>query len=103
MDMKELYEDEVSLRLKGLDAQMQEIAERVDSASADIQAEVSERLQTLKTQRNELQDQFVELQEASDAAWNELRNGFDTALTEFTDALIGAHTQFEIEGEQQIA
>jgi DNA repair exonuclease SbcCD ATPase subunit len=103
MGMKELYEAEVKVRLEELDAQIQEMAESADKAGAAVQAESTQQLEALKTQRNQLQEQYAELHDASVDAWTELRNGFDQALADFTDAVHNARSQFKQPEKQQTA
>jgi len=95
MNMKETYETEVKARMKSLDAQIDDMAARMDKAGADVQAEYESRLEDIRRRREELQARFTELQASSDAAWSTLRNGFDEALTVFTDSVSEARAQFQ--------
>ncbi|NJN84646.1 MAG: hypothetical protein HC802_21740 [Caldilineaceae bacterium] len=103
MGAKETYQAEVKARVKKLDAQIQEMAGKLDKASSDTQAEYRRQVNALKERRSMLQDRLTELQEASDAAWSDLRSGVDEAMTALSDAIADAQAQFSQDKTPQAA
>lgn len=94
MSVKESYEVEVKARLEGLNAQIETMAEELDQVSSEVKSEYKDRIELLRNRRQELQEQLQNIQATSDAAWMQLREGLDEALTMFSEAVEDARDEF---------
>ncbi len=103
MELRETYETQVKARMKALDAQIADLTARLDESTDQMQDEYRSRLTELKSQRDEAQRKVGDLQNASDAAWQDLRAGVELAMTALTDAVESARTRFSSENEPHVA
>ena len=103
MGVKETYENDIKTRLTALDAQITDLAGKIDNAGGDAQVEYRQTLTRLKRKREEIQTRFVALENAGESAWSELSSGFNEALAVFSQSVDDAQTRFKAEHKEMTA
>jgi uncharacterized coiled-coil DUF342 family protein len=69
---------------------------RADQAGAEAKIEYRNRIEDLRQKKEALQTKLSELQNASDAAWKDLKAGTERAAADLKDAVQSALSKFKI-------
>jgi len=93
------YQQAMQDRLAELDAKIESLKEKAETASQDANDDArkkyEEAMAALKEKRDVMQDEFGQLKDASSDAWHEIASGVDSAWTELSDAFSNASEHFE--------
>jgi hypothetical protein len=68
---------------------------RADQAEAEAKIEYQNRIEDLRQKKEALQAKLTELQNASDAAWKDIKVGAEKAAGDLKDALQSALAKFK--------
>ena len=91
---KQEYQEKAQAQLDRLNAQIDEFKLQAKLAQADAKVEYKEKLELLHKKRDEVQLQLKQLQQSSDRAWTEMKQGFEAAWTELNTAWKNAQSKF---------
>jgi uncharacterized coiled-coil DUF342 family protein len=95
MSVKETYETQVKSRMYELDSQIEELAAQIDRQAGDAKAESQKQLAALKAQRDQVNQRLKKVQDASGAAWEDLRKGADEAINSLAASLHKVRGRFD--------
>ena len=88
------YREYLTTELVKLDSKIDVMAANVKQASAEIQADYESRLNELKEQRQTLDHQLNEVQQASESAFETLKSGLETTWRDLTNTFHSMHDDF---------
>jgi len=94
MERKDAYSKKVQAQLDEWDAEIDKLKARARLAEADAQLEIQKQLETLGRKRKEAGDKLAELRTASDDAWEEIKEGLESAKDSLGNALKSAGAKF---------
>ena len=83
---KELYEQKMRARLEEWKAELDKLKAQARGTSADTQLEVNRRIEKLETAIKEGETRLAALAEASDDAWESIKEGVDAAWETLSSA-----------------
>ncbi|MCF7885797.1 MAG: coiled coil domain-containing protein [Candidatus Marinimicrobia bacterium] len=95
MSDREKYIDKMAKKLKEWDAEIRKLETRVEKAQTDAEAEFYERIEELKSKRAEVEEHLEKLQDASNEAWQEIRNGFEQSWKTLNKSFKKARNKFK--------
>jgi hypothetical protein len=95
MDEREAYTEQARARLNELEAQIDLLQAKAESATADAKAEYLDTVKDLRSRGRELKEKIDDLAAAGEEAWSALRNGIDTAAGDLTQSLDKARHMIE--------
>ncbi|MDK3018450.1 sll1863 family stress response protein [Pseudodonghicola flavimaris] len=88
------YIDKAQARLKQIDAEIARLGARVEEAEADARIEAQQALDEARSKRREIDQQIARLRDSSGAAWEDIRDGLDSAWDQMSGALRQAADRF---------
>jgi len=92
MDSKTAYVEKLSAQLVELDRQLDALSYRADNAPAELKVGYSREIELLQQQRQTVELKLQKIGTASDAAWQEMKEGGDAAWdevrTDLHDAIV---------------
>jgi poly(hydroxyalkanoate) granule-associated protein len=91
---KESYQKKLETQLKDWDAQIDQLTAKAKKAKGDAQLKVQGEIDSLRSQRAALQNQFDELRNRGEEAWEDLKEGVEKAWSDINDALGKAANHF---------
>lgn len=94
MSIEQPYQKEFEARLEKLDAQIVQMRAQADQANADVKIKYHEQLRDLSTQKEALTQRVEAFKSSSEAAWENVTDGFEAAYTELQTAFEKAVAQF---------
>lgn len=95
MTTKQVYQQEIEAKLDLLDAQIAEMQAKADLASAELKVRYQEQLRVLTERRKTAGQKLDELQQSSEAAWENMKVGVENAFGELKTAFDKAMAQFQ--------
>lgn len=95
MSSKQIYQKEIEARLEALDAQMVKMQAKADQANAELRANYQEQLRLLAERRETTRLKLNELKQSSEAAWETMKDGVESAFGELQSAFDKAVAQFQ--------
>lgn len=95
MTTKQVYQKEIEAKLDLLDAQIAEMRAKADLASAELKVQYQEQLRMLTERRKTAGQKLNELQQSSEAAWENMKVGVESAFGELKTAFDKAMAQFQ--------
>ncbi len=95
MDKKrDAYVEKMKAKLDEWNADIDILAAKAKKAQADTRVEYEEQLKDLRKQRDTVKKKLKEIQNSSDAAWENLKSGFENAAETLGKAFTNAKSQF---------
>ena len=94
MDNKDAYEKKLEAQLDEWSAEIDKLKARADKAEADARLDYYEQIEELRAMQDDAKKRLVELQQASDSAWQDLKAGLDSAFDSLGSALRRAASRF---------
>jgi putative sterol carrier protein len=94
MQNRDVYVKKVEAQLDEWDADIQKLKARAKKASADAKLEYKSRIDMLKRKQTEAGDKLDELKNASDDAWEDLKQGLENATNALGSSLKSAAAHF---------
>lgn len=93
--MKEQYEQKLQAQLDEWSAEIDKLKAKADGAKADGKLEYYEKIEELRSMQEVASKKLIELKNASDDAWEDLKAGIDSAWDSLGNALKSASSRFE--------
>ena len=95
MKNKEAYRQKLEAQMREWSAKIDVLKAKADQAEADAKIEYQNRIEDLRQKKEALQAKLSELQNASDAAWKDIKAGTERAAADLKDALQSALSKFK--------
>ena len=95
MGAREAYQKKMESQLKEWSAKIDGLRARAERASADIQIEYYEQIDTLRTKQEAAQSKLQELKRAGGNAWQDLKAGVETVWKELRNTMDNAVSKFK--------
>jgi len=95
MKNKEAYRQKLEAQMREWSAKIDVMKAKADQAEADAKIEYQNRIEDLRQKKEALQAKLSELQNASDAAWKDIKAGTERAAADLKDALQSALSKFK--------
>lgn len=95
MGNKEAYREKLEAQMREWTAKIDLLKARADQVEAEAKIEYSNRIEDIRQRKAALQEKLKELRNASDAAWNDIREGTEKAAADLRDALQSALSKFK--------
>ena len=95
MSTKQIYQKEIETKLESLDAQIVKMQAKAKQANAELNANYQEQLRLLTERREAARLKLEELKHSSEAAWETMKGGVESAFSELQTAFDKAVTQFQ--------
>lgn len=89
------FVERLKARIDEWNAEISKMEAQARKARADSQAQYEENLQKLRRQRDEARDKITELQQASDAAWDDVRKGAEEMWADMEETFRKAWSRFQ--------
>lgn len=94
-ETKAAYSERVKAEMDKFDARIDELKAKSAQAQADATIEYQTQIEELYSKRDAARAKFAEIQQSSDAAWEDLKAGFENAWSELTGAFERATSKFK--------
>jgi len=94
MKRKDAYSKKAQAQLDEWDADIQKLKAKADRAEANTQLEIQKQIKTLRRKQKEVGDKLAELSAAGDDAWEDLKDGLESAKDSLGSALKSATSRF---------
>ncbi|MFC3285976.1 coiled coil domain-containing protein [Litchfieldella rifensis] len=95
MRNREAYEQKLQAKLDEWQAEVDKLKARAQGAQADARIEYQEEIDRLESYRDEARQKLAELREASDDAWEDLKDGAERAWDSASEAFKSARSRFK--------
>ena len=95
MSMKEIYQKKLQAQLDEWSAEIDKLKAKADRAEADAQLEYYKEIEELRSMQEAASSKLVELKDASDDAWEDLKAGMDSSWNMVGNALKSAASRFK--------
>ena len=92
---KTTYEKGAEEKLRELGNKIDELVKKASVLEEGVRKKLSAQIDTLKTQRSELENKLRDLKGRSSLAWTDVRDGFDKALRELDGSFKNAVKRFK--------
>jgi hypothetical protein len=93
--MREAYQEKTEAHLKELGAQIELMEAKAAIAKPEIKIEYQRQIDALRAKEGAVQGKLDEFRQSGEAAWEELKAGVDTAVSELQEAVGKAASEFE--------
>lgn len=94
MQTKSAYKQKLEAELSESKAQINLLAAKAESASADAKLKYAEELDTLRTKQQQAAKKLEELEEASDDAWHKVKDSADKLWVDIKSGVANAMSKF---------
>ena len=94
-EKRDAYVQKLKAEMAELDAEIEKLAAKADQADAAAKIEYHRQLENLRAKRNDLEENFAELQKAGEAAWEDLKQGLENSWEILKTSLAKAKSEFE--------
>ena len=95
MSMKEAYEKKLQAQLDEWSAEIDRLKAKADKAEADAQLDYYKKIEELRVLQEQARDKLVELEAATDEAWEDLKAGIESAWDSLSVAVRSAVSRFK--------
>jgi len=95
MAQTEAYQEKAEAQLAELQARIDLLEAKAKQAKAETKLEYEKTMENLRAQQDQITGQLAKVRSASEGAWEELRAGIDSALTDLQTSLDKAAAKFE--------
>jgi uncharacterized coiled-coil DUF342 family protein len=95
MSDRDAYVQKMKAKLDEWNAELEKLSAKADAAEADAKLKYNEQITMLRKQRDEARQQLDELVSASDDAWDDLRQGVESAWGKVSNAFRTALGRFK--------
>ncbi len=94
MNEKEAYRQKIEAQIDEWKAEMDKLDARAKKLEAEGRIEAESLIQDLKARQEAARAKLEELRSAGDAAWKDIKEGLDRAVSELGDAVRAASAKF---------
>jgi len=95
MSMKDAYEKKLGAKLAEWSAEIDKLKAKAMKADAEAQLAYYKQIEELRSMQNSANRKLLELKDASDDAWEDLRTGLDSAWDSMGNAFKSAASRFK--------
>jgi F0F1-type ATP synthase epsilon subunit len=95
MENKQAYREKLEAQMREWSAKIDVLKAKADQAEAEAKIEYRNRIEDLRQKKEALKAKLSELQNASDAAWKDIKAGTEKAAADLKDALQSALAKFK--------
>lgn len=95
MNEKELYQQEKQAQLDEWQAEVDKLKAKASGASADAQLELNKQIEALKGKIEEGKTKLAEIADASEGAWESIKEGVESAWDSMKSAFSDAAAKFK--------
>lgn len=95
MSMKEAYEKKLQAKLGEWSEEIKKLKAKADSVEVDAQLEYYKKIEELRSMQETVTNKLIELKDAGDDAWEDLKAGIDSAWDSLGNALKSAASRFK--------
>lgn len=95
MSKKELYKQKIQAQLAEWEADIDKFKSKASGASANVQLELNKEIKTLKVKIAQGKTKLAELADASEDAWESIKEGVDSAMDSLKAAVNDAKSKFK--------
>lgn len=89
------YKQKAKAQIKEMQAKMQILEASAEKADADMRVKYQKKLGEWKSRFNDIEMKLNELSSSSEDAWDDVRDGIDSAMSELGDAINNAKEQLK--------
>jgi len=89
------YKQKARAQIKEMQAKMQILEASAEKAGADMQIKYQKKLDDWKSRFNDIEMKLDKLSNSSEDAWDGIRDGIDSAMSELGDSLNNAKEQLK--------
>jgi hypothetical protein len=94
MEDRKVLIDKLAAQLKQWDAEIQKLEAKVNKVDANVRANYRQKLDDLRTKKEEANLKLQEIKDSGEEAWEELKVGFETSWKSINDAINKAISKF---------
>lgn len=94
-EKRDAYIQKLRAKMAEWNAEIDFLSAKADQAKAETKIEYLKRLEDLRAKRRDLQEKIVEIEQAGESAWENLKQGLENSWTIFKTSLIKAKSEFE--------
>lgn len=95
MSKKELYKQKMQAQLAEWEADIERFKAKASGASDSVQLELHKEIRALKVKTEQGRAKLAELADASEDAWESLKEGVDSAMSALKAAVSDAKSKFK--------
>jgi len=95
MSKKELYKQKMQAQLAEWEADIEKFKAKASGASANVQLELNKEINLLKVKIAQGKTKLAELADASEDAWESIKEGVDSAMDSLKAAVSDAKSKFK--------
>lgn len=94
MEAKKTFQEKMKARMESLDSRIDVLKAKAHKAQADTKLSILNRVEGLDSERAEVNRRLEEMKEAGQEAWQDLKEGVESSVTELQKAVDQAVDQF---------
>lgn len=94
MSNRDQYVAKMKAQLDQWNADIDKLEAKAKETEADVRIEHQEEIEAIKAQRDQLVDKLEEVENASEAAWEDIKTGAESAWNSLDNALQSAAEKF---------
>ncbi len=94
-EKREAYLEKLRARMDEWNAEIDVLSAKAHQAKAEMKIEYLNELEDLRAKRRDLQQKIVEMEQASENAWQDLKQGLENSWTILKKSLTRAKSEFE--------
>lgn len=102
MSTRQEYVDKVKKQLDTWDQDLQELDEKLHKTEHEFKDKVDHKIQDAKSKFENLKDKLHHLTEATDDAWDDIKDGFEIAWDGVKLGITAARSEFEPTDDDKI-
>jgi len=95
MNKKELYQKKLQAEFDQLSAEIDKLKAKAELAQADAQLDYYNEIEKLRSMRDEAKSKLAEFNNASDDAWEDFKEGMDSASKTLGNSLKSVTSKFK--------
>jgi len=95
MNMKDAYMQKIEAQMEELRAEVDRMKAKAEKADADAKLEYKEQIEELRAKEHAAQEKLMELKNAGEDAWEDLKAGAEIATDSLGKAIKSASSRFK--------
>ncbi len=94
-EKRDAYIQKLRAKMAEWNAEIDFLSAKADQAKAETKIEYQKKLEDLRAKRRDLQEKIVEIEQAGESVWGDLKQGLENSWTIFKTSLTKAKSEFE--------
>ncbi len=95
MSNRDIYVKKLQAKLDEWNAEIDRLEAKARGTRADVQANLNQRVEEMRSKRAEMARRLEELRHASEGAWEDMKAGLELAWESLAESLKSAWSHFE--------